>query len=390
MKHTLIAAVAAAAFATSAQAASELKIGFLSTLSGPASALGIEVRDGFNLALKLHGGRLGGLPTEIVMGDDQLNPEVGKQLTERMLKRDRVNLMTGIIFSNVMLAVWPTIEQSKVFYIAPNSTPTRISGEGCSPYFFSASWPNEGHHEAAGHFATSKGYKNAYLIAPNYPAGKDALTGFKRSYKGNIVSEMYTKVNQLDYAAELAQIRAAKPDTLYAFLPGGMGINFIKQFVASGLSKDIQLVVPGFVSDQDVIRAVGEPMLGLFDTSQWAYDLDNDANRKFVAEFEKAYSRLPTLYAEQGYTAALIIDAAVKSAKGKVEDVKAFRAALMSAPTRVKTPRGDWKAAPNGTPIQDYYVRVVSKDKNGRIVNKKIGTVLTKHVDFWAKDCKMK
>jgi branched-chain amino acid transport system substrate-binding protein len=390
MKHTLIAAVAAAAFATSAQAASELKIGFLSTLSGPASALGIEVRDGFNLALKLHGGKLGGLPTEIVMGDDQLNPEVGKQLTERMLKRDRVNLMTGIIFSNVMLAVWPTIEQSKVFYIAPNSTPTRISGEGCSPYFFSASWPNEGHHEAAGHFATSKGYKNAYLIAPNYPAGKDALTGFKRSYKGNIVSEMYTKVNQLDYAAELAQIRAAKPDTLYAFLPGGMGINFIKQFVASGLSKDIQLVVPGFVSDQDVIRAVGEPMLGLFDTSQWAYDLDNDANRKFVAEFEKAYNRLPTLYAEQGYTAALIIDAAVKGAKGKVEDVKAFRAALMSAPGRVKTPRGDWKAAPNGTPIQDYYVRVVSKDKNGRIVNKKIGTVLTKHVDFWAKDCKMK
>ena len=390
MKHTLIAAVAAAAFATSAQAASELKIGFLSTLSGPASALGIEVRDGFNLALKLHGGKLGGLPTEIVTGDDQLNPEVGKQLTERMLKRDRVNLMTGIIFSNVMLAVWPTIEQSKVFYIAPNSTPTRISGEGCSPYFFTASWPNEGHHEAAGHFATSKGYKNAYLIAPNYPAGKDALTGFKRSYKGNIVSEMYTKVNQLDYAAELAQIRAAKPDTLYAFLPGGMGINFIKQFVASGLSKDIQLVVPGFVSDQDVIRAVGEPMLGLFDTSQWAYDLDNDANRKFVAEFEKAYNRLPTLYAEQGYTAALIIDAAVKGAKGKVEDAKAFRAALMSAPTRVKTPRGDWKAAPNGTPIQDYYVRVVSKDKNGRIVNKKIGTVLTKHVDFWAKDCKMK
>jgi branched-chain amino acid transport system substrate-binding protein len=375
MKRTLVAALAAASLAGPAHAASELKIGFLSTLSGPASALGIEVRDGFNLALKLAGGKLGGMPTEIVVGDDQLNPEVGKQLTERMLKRDRVNLMTGIIFSNVMLAVWPTIEQSKVFYIAPNSTPTRISGEGCSPYFFSASWPNEGHHEAAGHFATSKGYKNAYLIAPNYPAGKDALTGFKRSYKGNIVQELYTKVNQLDYSAELAQIRAAKPDTLYAFLPGGMGINFIKQFVASGLNKDIQLVVPGFVSDQDVIRAVGEPMLGLFDTSQWAYDLDNAANRKFVAEFEKEYKRLPTLYAEQGYTAALIIDQAVKSAKGRVEDENAFR---------------DWKAAPNGTTIQDYYVREIVKDDKGRIVNKRIGTVLNDHVDFWAKDCKMK
>lgn len=390
MVKTIIGALAAGALVTSVQAANELKIGFLSTLSGPGGGIGIEVRDGFNLAMKLAGGTLGGLPTEVVFADDQLNPEVGKQLTERLLKRDRVNLMTGVIFSNVMLAVWPSIEQSKIFYVAPNSTPTRISGEGCSPYFFSASWPNEGHHEAAGHFATSKGYKNAYLIAPNYPAGKDALTGFKRGYKGKIVNEVYTKVNQLDYSAELAQIRAAKPDTLYAFLPGGMGINFLKQFGASGLSKEIQLVVPGFVSDQDIIPAVGEPMLGLFDTSHWAYDLDNDANRKFVAAFEKEYKRLPSLFAEQGYTTALIIDAAVKGAKGKVEDEKTFRAALMRAPTQVKTPRGDWKAAPNGTPIQDYYVRQIVKDDKGRIVNKRIGTVLNGHVDFWAKDCKMK
>ncbi|MDF3011035.1 MAG: transporter substrate-binding protein [Burkholderiales bacterium] len=390
MVKTIIGALAAGALVTSAQAANELKIGFLSTLSGPGGGIGIEVRDGFNLAMKLAGGKLGGLPTEVVFADDQLNPEVGKQLAERLLKRDRVNLMTGVIFSNVMLAVWPAIEQSKIFYVAPNSTPTRISGEGCSPYFFSASWPNEGHHEAAGHFATSKGYKNAYLIAPNYPAGKDALTGFKRGYKGKIVNEVYTKVNQLDYSAELAQIRAAKPDTLYAFLPGGMGINFLKQFGASGLSKEIQLVVPGFVSDQDIIPAVGEPMLGLFDTSHWAYDLDNDANRRFVAEFEKEYKRLPSLFAEQGYTTALIIDAAVKGAKGKVEDEKAFRTALMRAPTQVKTPRGDWKAAPNGTPIQDYYVRQIVKDDKGRIVNKRVGTVLNGHVDFWAKDCKMK
>jgi len=390
MFRTVFAALAAAAVATSAHAAAELKIGFLSTLSGPAGALGIEIRDGFNLAVKLNGGKLGDLPTEIVFADDQLNPEVGKQLAERLIKRDRVNLMTGVVFSNVMLAVWPTIEQAKMFYVAPNSTPTRITGEGCSPYFFSASWPNEGHHEAAGHFATSKGYRNAYLIAPNYPAGKDALTGFKRGYKGNVVAEVYTKLNQLDYSAELAQIRAAKPDTLYAFLPGGMGINFLKQFGASGLSKEIQLVVPGFVSDQDIIRAVGEPMLGILDSSHWAYDLDNDANRKFVAAFEKEFNRIPSLFAEQGYTTALIIDAAVRAAKGRIEDPKAFRSALMGAPGRAKTPRGDWKSAPNGTPIQDYYVREVAKDSKGRIVNRKIGTVLTKHVDFWAKDCKMK
>jgi branched-chain amino acid transport system substrate-binding protein len=376
--------------ALNAHAADHLKIGFLSTLSGPAGGIGVEIRDGFNLALKLAGGKLGGMPTEVVIADDTLNPDTGRQLAERMLRRDRVNLMTGIVFSNVMLAVWPGIEQAKVFYVAPNATPTAITGKGCSPYFFSASWPNEAHHEAAGEFANSKGFKNAYLIAPNYPAGKDALTGFKRTYKGNVAAEVYSKLNQLDYSAELAQMRAAHPDAVYAFLPGGMGINFIKQFVAAGLSKDTQLIVPGFVSDQDVVRAVGDPMLGLFDTSQWAYDLDNDANRKFVGEFEKAYHRLPSLYAEQGYTAALIIDQAVRDAKGKVEDAKVFRAALMKAPERAKTPRGKWKEAANGTPVQDYYVRALVKDRQGRIVNRKIATILHGHRDYWAKDCAMK
>ncbi|HYL87981.1 MAG TPA: ABC transporter substrate-binding protein [Burkholderiales bacterium] len=387
---TAFAALVALHAPLDAQAASELKIGFLSTLSGPAGGIGNEIRDGFNLAMKLNGGKLGNLPTDVVFADDTLNPDTGRQLAERLLKRDRVNLMTGIVFSNVMLAVWPTIQEAKVFYIAPNATPTAITGKGCSPYFFSASWPNEAHHEAAGAFAQSKGFKSAFLIAPNYPAGKDALTGFKRTYKGTIVSEYYSKLNQLDYSAELAQIRAAHPDALYAFLPGGMGINFIKQFVAAGLSNEIQLIVPGFVSDQDIVRAVGEPMLGLFDTSQWAYDLDNDANRKFVAEFEKEYKRIPTLYAEQGYTAALIIDQAVKDAKGKVEDEKAFRAALMKAPERAKTPRGKWKEAANGTPIQDYYVRALVKDRDGHIVNKKISTILKDHRDFWLKDCSMK
>jgi branched-chain amino acid transport system substrate-binding protein len=388
MKRTIIGL--AALVALNVHAAGELKIGFLSTLSGPAGGIGIEIRDGFNLATKLAGGKLGGMKTEVIFADDTLNPDTGRQLAERLLKRDRVNLMTGIVFSNVMLAVWPTIQEAKTFYIAPNATPTSISGKGCSPYFFSASWPNEAHHEAAGAFAQQKGFKNAYLIAPNYPAGKDALTGFKRTYKGTIVNEFYSKLNQLDYSAELAQIRAAKPDALYAFLPGGMGINFIKQFVAAGLSNEIQLIVPGFASDQDVVRAVGEPMLGLFDTSQWAYDLDNDANRKFVDEFQKEYKRIPTLYAEQGYTAALIIDQAVKDAKGKIEDAKAFRAALMKAPERAKTPRGQWKEAANGTPIQDYYVRALVKDREGRIVNRKIATILTGHKDHWLSECSMK
>src|ERR1041384_3318814 len=357
----IIFSLAILLFAFDAPAANELKIGYLSTLSGPAGAIGVEVRDGFNLALKLAGGKLGGLPTEVVFADDALNPETGKQLAERLLKRDRVNLMTGVIFSNVMLAAWPTIQEGKVFYIAPNSTPTSITGQGCNPHFVSAAWPNEGHHEAAGLYAKSKGFQNVYLIAPNYPAGKDATTGFKRGYGGTISAEVYTKLNQLDYSAELAQIRAAKPAALYAVLPGGMGINFIKPFVAAGLPRP---------PDHPPRR--GGADAGIFDTSHWAYDLDNDANRKFVAEFEKEYKRVPSLFAEQGYTTALMIDAAVRAVKGKIEDEKAFHNALMSAPTRFKSPRGDFKMAHNGTPVQDYYVRVVAKDNQGRIVNKKV------------------
>jgi branched-chain amino acid transport system substrate-binding protein len=386
----MLCAAAAAALTFTAHAANELKIGYLSTLSGPAGAIGVEVRDGFNLALKMAGGKLGGLKTEIVFADDTLNPETGKQLAERLLKRDRVNLMTGVIFSNVMLAAWPTIQEGKVFYIAPNSTPTSITGKGCNPHFVSAAWPNEGHHEAAGLYARSKAYPNVYLIAPNYPAGKDSTTGFKRGYGGTISAEVYTKLNQLDYSAELAQIRAAKPAALYAFLPGGMGINFVKQFVAAGLSSEVPLLVPGFADDQDILRAVGDPMLGIFDTSHWSYDLDNDANRKFVAAFEKEYKRIPSLFAEQGYTTALLIDNAVRAVKGKIEDEKAFHKALLSAPARFQSPRGPWKFAHNGTPVQDYYVRVVAKDNQGRLVNKKIGTVVSGLSDFWAKDCTMK
>jgi branched-chain amino acid transport system substrate-binding protein len=383
-------ALAFAGMAAASLAADKVKIGFVSTLSGPSSALGVDIRDAFLLYVKMNGGKLGGLPAEVLVSDDQFKPDVARQLFERYVKRDHVDFMTGVVFSNIMLAALPEAIDNKVIYVSPNAAPSPMAGKDCNPWFFAVSWPNDAYHEAAGAFANQRGLKSVYLVAPNYQAGKDSLAGFKRTFKGQVVGENYTKLGQLDYAAELAEIRAAKPQVLYIFLPGGMGINFIKQFVAAGLSTEIQLIVPGFASDQDVVRAVGEPMLGLFDTSQWAYDLDNEANRKFVSGFEQEYHRIPTLYAEQGYTAALIIDQAVRDAKGKVEDEKVFHAALMKAPERAKTPRGQWKEAANGTPIQDYYVRALVKDREGRIVNKKIGTILHEHKDHWLSECSMK
>jgi branched-chain amino acid transport system substrate-binding protein len=385
--RTLLLAAAVAAF-SNAQAADRLKIGFVSTLSGPSAALGVDIRDAFLLAVKTNGGKLGGLPTEVLVGDDQFKPDVGRQIAEKYIKLDKVNFMTGMVFSNIMLASVPVAFENKTIYVSPNAAPSPLAGAQCNPYFFVASWPNDAYHEAAGQHATNKGYKNAYLIAPNYQAGKDSLAGFKRYYKGQIAAEVYTQLGQLDYSAELAQVRAARPAAVYVFLPGGMGINFIKQFVAAGLSSDIPLIVPGFGSDQDIIRPVGEAMLGLFDTSHWALDLDNPTNKKFVAEFEKEYKRIPSVFASQGYDTALLIDAAVRDVKGKVEDVEAVRKAMRAA--KFESTRGPFKFNRNQYPIQNYYLRVVAKDAQGRLVNKSIGTVFKDHGDAYVQDCKMK
>src|ERR671912_715336 len=378
----------AVALSGSAVAADKLKVGFIATLSGPSAAVGIDIRDAFNLAVKLNGGKLGGLPAEVLVGDDGLKPEQAKQLAERYLQRDKVDFVTGIVFSNVVLAVAPDAIAAKTFFISPNAGPAQYTGAQCNPFFFAASWPSEAYSEAAGQYVASKGLKNVIFLAPNYVGGHDAATGFKRYFKGKLQEEMYTKLGQLDYAAELSQIRAAKPEALYVFLPGGMGVNFIKQFVAAGLSQDIQLIVPLWGSDQDIIRAVGDPMLGLFSVAHWSIDFDNPANRKFVAEFEKEYKRLPTGYAASGYDTAMLMDSAIRKVKGKIEDKDALRAALRAAD--FKSVRGDFKFGKNQFPVQNYYLQLVGKGADGRLVHKTVGTVLQNRADAYVQDCKMK
>ena len=382
------AALALTALAPAAQAADKIKVGMLSTLSGAGAGLGVDIRDGFNLALKHKGGKLGGLPAEVVIADDQQNPDTAKQATDRLLKRDKVDVMTGVVFSNIMLAVGPTVFDSKTPYVSANAGPSQYAGEQCNPFFFNVAWQNDNLHEAVGKVVTDKGFKKVVLIAPNYPAGKDAITGFKRFYKGAVAEEIYTKLGQLDYAAELAQARAAKPDAMYIFLPGGMGINFIKQFVGAGLSRDITLFGPGFSADEDVIKAVGEPMLGMFNSSHWAHDMDNAANKQFVADFQKEYGRLPSLYASQGYDAALLIDGAVADVKGRIEDKPALLKALKAA--HFTSVRGAFKFNNNQYPIQDYYLRIIGKDAQGRVTNKTLGKIFSQHADAYAPLCKMK
>ncbi len=381
------AGIAALAATTGAYATETVKVGLLTTLSGPGAGLGVDIRDGFQLVVTLNGGKLGGLGAEVVIADDAANPETGRQTADRLIKRDKVDFLTGIVFSNVMLAVGAPTFASKTFYISANAGPSQLAGAQCNPYFFAVSWQNDNLHEAVGHYVAEKGFKKLALVAPNYPAGKDALTGFKRYYKGDVALEVYTQLKQLDYGAELSRIRAAKPDAVYIFLPGGLGINFIKQFVGAGLNKETKLFGPGFSADEDVIKAVGAPMLGMFNSSHWAHDLDNAANKTSVTAFEKAYGRLPSLYASQGYDAARMIDAAVRDVKGNIEDKAALHKALAAA--KFDSVRGALKFNTNQYPIQDYYIREIVKDAKDRVTNRTVGVAFKNHADAYVGECKM-
>lgn len=387
MKKTLLCVLLSGLAASNVFAADKVKVGMVTTLSGAGAGLGVDIRDGFALALKHLDNKFGNLPVEVITGDDQQNPDATKQLVDKLIKKDKVDLMTGIVFSNLMLAVGPGIFSAKIHYISANAGPSQYAGEQCNPYFFNVAWQNDSLHEAVGKQVNDKGFKNVALVAPNYPAGKDALTGFKRYYKGKVAEEIYTKLGQLDYATELAQIRGLKPDAIYIFLPGGMGINFIKQFVDAGLSKNVQLFGPGFSADEDIIKAVGAPMLGMFNASQWGHDMDNPQNKRFVADFQKDYGRLPSLYASQGYDAAMLMDSAVRGVKGKIEDKDALGKAIKAA--NFKSVRGDFKFNSNHYPIQNYYARIISKDAQGRVTNKTLSPVFTNHPDAYVASCKM-
>ncbi|MDE4132774.1 ABC transporter substrate-binding protein [Phaeobacter sp. QD34_3] len=373
---TLALATAVSALAVAAQA--DTKIGMITTLSGGGAGLGVDVRDGFMMAIE----KAGRSDVEVVIEDDQRKPETAVQLADQMIQSEKVDIMTGIIWSNLAMAVVPAATAQGVFYLSPNAGPSALAGKRCHENYFNVAWQNDNLHEAAGAYASDTGYKNSFILAPNYPAGKDALTGYKRMYKGDLAGEIYTKLGQTDYAAEIAQIRASGADSVFFFLPGGMGISFLKQYADSGV--DLPVVGPAFSFDQGILQAVGEAALGVKNTSQWNKDLDNAANAEFVAGFQEKYGRLPSLYASQGYDTANLILSALE--KADVSDKDAFRAALEAAD--FASVRGEFKFGPNHHPIQNIYVREVIKEGDV-FTNKIIATGLEMRGDAYAAECKM-
>lgn len=377
LKAKLAAALSALALSAAAASAEAVKVGMITTLSGGGAGLGIDVRDGFMLALKQAGSDV-----ELIVEDDQQKPDIAVQLADKMIQSDKVDILTGIIWSNLAMAVVPSAVNQGKFYLSPNAGPSQLAGAGCHPNYFNVAWQNDNLHEAAGAYASKAGYKNSFILAPNYPAGKDALAGYKRFFTGEYAGEVYTQLGQTDYAAEIAQIRASGADSVFFFLPGGMGIAFMKQYAQSGV--DIPLIGPAFSFDQGILQAVGDAALGVKNTSQWSKDLDNAANKAFVESFQAEYGRLPSLYASQGFDTANLMLSALKVAAPS--DADAFRAELMKAD--FASTRGDFRFGPNHHPVQDIYVREVIKEGDV-FTNKVIGVALEDHADAYAADCKM-
>jgi branched-chain amino acid transport system substrate-binding protein len=383
----LLFGIATTLAASTALAQQPVKIGMITTLSGPGGYLGQDIRDAFKLAIDLEGGKLGGVPVELVVEDDALKPGQGKQIAEKMLKTDGIKILTGIVFSNVAGATVPDIVDSGALYVSPNAAPSNFAGKECNANYFVVSWQNDSLHESAGQYATNLGYKKAFILAPNYQAGKDALTGFKRMFKGEIAGEVYTRLDQTDFAPEMAQIRAANPDVVFQFHPGGLGIAFLRQYQQAGLLGKTPMVLAEPSLDATTLKAVGEAALGLSVTAHWNADFDNASNKKFMEAWTKAYNRAPTYYASQGYDAALAIASALKATGGKT-DVPALRTALAKAD--FQSVRGAFKFGPNQHPVQDWYALKVEKGADGAPVLKTTGTkVLSNHGDVYAKDCKL-
>ncbi len=376
MNKFIVAGITALTLSISSAAMAKTKVGLITTLSGGGSSLGIDVRDGFKLALGLSDNK----DVELLIEDDGRKPAKAVQIADKFIQKEKVDILTGIIFSNLAMAVIPSAVKKDIFYISPNAGPSALAGKGCHKNSFNVAWQNDNLHEAMGSYANDAGHKKSFIIAPNYPAGKDALTGYKRFFKGDVAGEIYTKLGQKDYAVEIAKIKASGADSVFFFLPGGMGIAFMKQYSQSGSS--IPVMGPAFSFDQGILKAVGEAALGVKNSSQWNKDLDNEANKTFVAAFQKEYKRLPSLYASQGYDAANLILSALK--KSPVSDKDAFRKALKAAD--FASPRGNFKFGNNNFPIQDIYVREVVKEGD-ILTNKIIKKAFTDHQDAYAKDC---
>src|SRR3954467_1311324 len=380
------AAAVTVAFSAPAAAQQKVKIGFISTFSGPQGVMGQYMKESVELAIQHLGGKVGGLPVEMFYGDDQFKPDVGVQVAEEMLKKNGVDFVSGIIWSNVMMAVVPVVTGANKIMVGTNAGASPLAGSQCNKLYFTTSWNNDQTPEALGKYLQDQGINDLYVMAPNYQAGKDMVAGLKRYYKGRIAEEVYTKMGQQDYQAEISQLRAKNPKAVFAFYPGGMGIQFLKQYDQAGLRDQIPLYTV-YTVDEIPFPAVKDAAVGVYEARYWSPDLKNPANEKFVADYRKKYGKLPVFYGAQSYDGIMLIDSAVKAVKGDLKNTKGMVAAMEKA--NFNSLRGPFTYNVNHHPIQNFYLLKTEKTAGGDIEMHIQKTIFEKHKDSYYQECKM-
>ena len=387
MKRLAFVALALAlAFPVHAQ--EKLKLGFIVALSGALGLPGAEQRRGFEVALEHLGNRIGGLPVEVFTGDSKTNPQATVQELSRLLEKDRVDVLMGLTGSNEILAALKPVTDAKVFFIGANGGPAQAAGEGCTPYYFNASFQNEQLTEGVGAFMSKQGVKKLYLLGMDYEAGHEHSNAARKGYTGDVAAHVFTPINQVDFAADIAKIRASGADGVWAFYPGGPGIAFTRQWAQAGLQGKIPLFSNVALSEPLVFQAQGKTALGIYVTGVYFADIDNPENRRFVDTFRKKFNRDPASYAAMAYDATMLLDSAVREVKGNLKNQEAFRAALKKA--NFKAVRGPFKFNHNQQPIQNTYAGIVEARKDGSLYIRRTGVIQEMRPDNFASKCSMK
>jgi branched-chain amino acid transport system substrate-binding protein len=390
MKRTVLLGALASLAIAAAPAWSQtdkIRLGFMTTMSGPIAALGKEQEMGLDLALKQLGNKIGGVPVELAKEDSRMQPDTAVQAATKLVERNKIDFLTGTMLSNQLLAIVKPVTDSGAIILSGIAGPSELAGAGCNPNLFVMSWENNTPSEAVGKYMTDTNRKRGFFLAQNYVTGREHVAGAKHYFKGQVVGEAYPDRTTMDFAAEIAQIRAAKPDAVYAFMPGAQGVAFVKQYAAAGLIKEIPLYSGSWLADEHSYAALGDLSLDVNLAANWFVGLDNPQNKAFIAAFKKEYGRNPVFYAAFVYDSIVLLDAAVKAVKGNIKDKAALRNALKTAD--FKSTRGKFKFNTNQFPVQDFFIAKVMKEGSG-YVHKVTATAFANHVDRFVGQCKMK
>lgn len=368
-------------------ATADVRVGFLGTLSGPSASVGQDQLDGFKLGLEQSGGKLGGQTAILLTEDDQQKPEAAQSGLTKLVEREDVDVVVGLTFANVLMSLQPKIAATDVPFIGTVAGPSPTAGAQCKPNLFITSWQSDMPAEAVGKYLNDKGIKRLSTLTPNFVGGKDKITGLKQFYKGEIINEIYTPLNQLDFSAELTQVSASKPEAVFIFYPGALAVSFVRQYHQAGLSDKFPLYSTNSI-EGGLVNAMGDAAVGATAGDTWTPGVTNPQSKQFVAAFKAKYKRSPSAYAAFSYDTAILLDAAVTSLKGNVSDHKALSRAIKNA--KFSSVRGDFRFGNNNYPVQSYHIFKIAKDAAGGIAFQMLApNVLKDYADPHAVKCTM-